>query len=70
MSTIGTKVENYSVNMALVMHILNIIFYLLMSIYLDLVFPNEWGKKLHPLFCIPYFNKPHRNSAKFQKKSS
>jgi ATP-binding cassette subfamily A (ABC1) protein 3 len=70
MSSIGTKVENYAVNMALVMHILNIIFYCIMSIYLDLVFPNEWGKKLHPLFCIPYFNKPHRNSTKFQKKSS
>lgn len=52
--------ENYAVNIALSMHILNIIFYLLMSIYLDLVFPNEWGKKLHPLFCIPYFNKSHR----------
>lgn len=61
MSTISSKVENYAVNIALIMHILNILFYLIMSIYLDLVFPNEWGKKLHPLFCIPYFNRSHNN---------
>ncbi|CAD8078681.1 unnamed protein product [Paramecium primaurelia] len=70
MSTIGTKVENYAVNMALSMHILNIFFYLFMSIYLDLVFPNEWGKKLHPLFCIPYFNKPHKSEQLLNRKAS
>jgi len=41
------------------MFILNIVFYIVMAIYLDLVFPNEWGKKKHPLFFIPYFNKKH-----------
>ncbi|CAD8172616.1 unnamed protein product [Paramecium pentaurelia] len=71
MSTISTKVENYAVNIALIMHILNIFFYLIMSIYLDLVFPNEWGKKLHPLFCIPYFNRSHHSQQqRLRKKSS
>lgn len=51
------------------MHILNILFYLFMSIYLDLVFPNEWGKKIHPLFCIPYFNRRH-DTSEFKRKMS
>ena len=46
------------------MHVLNIIFYSLAASYLDLVFPNEWGKKKHPLFFIPYFNRRHEDSAK------
>ncbi|CAK63380.1 unnamed protein product (macronuclear) [Paramecium tetraurelia] len=72
MSSISTKVDNYAVNIALIMHLLNIFFYLILSIYLDLVFPNEWGKKLHPLFCIPYFNRSNNSgqSKQLRKKSS
>ena len=43
------------------MHVINIVFYLLAALYLDLVFPNEWGKKKHPLFFIPYFNRRHED---------
>ena len=48
------------------MHILNIIFYTFAALYLDLVFPNEWGKKKHPLFFIPYFNRRHEDSSKLK----
>lgn len=49
------------------MHIVNIVFYFFMAVYLDLVFPNEWGKKKHPLFCIPYFNRKQEVS-EFERK--
>lgn len=39
------------------MMIINIILFGGFALYLDLIFPNEFGKKLHPLFCIPYFRK-------------
>jgi ATP-binding cassette subfamily A (ABC1) protein 3 len=36
------------------MLIINIIIYAIISIYLDLVFPNEFGNKKHPLFFLDY----------------
>jgi ATP-binding cassette subfamily A (ABC1) protein 3 len=50
--TVGTPILNYSVSICITMHILNILFYALIAIYLDQVFPNEWGKKKHPLFFL------------------
>lgn len=38
--------------------ILSAIIFFILFLYLDQVFPNEWGKKKHPLFFIGYpFNK-------------
>lgn len=37
--------------------LINITVFGFLSLYLDLIFPNEFGKKLHPLFCIPYYRK-------------
>jgi len=37
---------------AIIMDVLNILFYLIMGVYLDQVFPNEWGMKKHPLFFL------------------
>jgi ATP-binding cassette subfamily A (ABC1) protein 3 len=39
------------------MAFVNIIFFLILGVYLDQVFPNEFGKKKHPLFFIKCFFK-------------
>lgn len=43
--------NNYTINTAIVSFVLNIIFWGILTWYLDQVFPNEWGAKKHPLFC-------------------
>ena len=45
------NIDNYAIGTALISFILNIIFYLILTWYLDQVVPNEWGAKRHPLFC-------------------
>jgi ATP-binding cassette subfamily A (ABC1) protein 3 len=49
--TFGANINNYSIGIALLSFIINIAFYLLLTWYLDQVFPNGWGAKKHPLFC-------------------
>ena len=49
--TFGDNINNYAIGTALASFILNAIFYLILTWYLDQVFPNEWGAKRHPLFC-------------------
>jgi ATP-binding cassette, subfamily A (ABC1), member 3 len=49
--TFGTNLNSYVIGYALVSFILNAIFYLLLTWYLDQVVPNEWGAKRHPFFC-------------------
>jgi ATP-binding cassette subfamily A (ABC1) protein 3 len=44
--------------MAFGMYFVNLVTYILLALYLDQVFPNEWGSKKHPLFFLPCFNKP------------
>ena len=46
------ELNNYVVGYALLSFILNILFYLVLTWYLDQVVPNEWGAKKHPLFCF------------------
>lgn len=41
----------YTLTTAIVSFICNIILWGLLSIYLEQVFPNEWGAKKHPCFC-------------------
>ena len=50
--TFGGTLNNYVIGYALVSFFLNIIFYLILTWYLDQVIPNEWGAKRHPLFCF------------------
>ena len=45
------NIDNYAIGTALISFFLNIIFYLILTWYLDQVVPNEWGAKRHPLFC-------------------
>ena len=44
--------------------IINIVFWLLLSIYLDQVFPNEFGAKKHPCFCFCCCCRNSKNSNK------
>lgn len=44
--------NNYVIGYAVISFIGNIIFYLIVTWYLDQVIPNEWGAKKHPLFCF------------------
>lgn len=48
-------IDKYSIAINIYMMIINILVFGLLALYLDLIFPNEFGKKLHPLFCIPKF---------------
>jgi ATP-binding cassette, subfamily A (ABC1), member 3 len=44
--------NNYKLSMTYSMNFLNILIYLVITLYLDQVWPNEWGSKKHPLFCF------------------
>lgn len=50
--TFSSELNNYVIGYALLSFFLNIIFYLILTWYLDQVIPNEWGAKRHPLFCF------------------
>ena len=47
----GTNMNNYAIGTALGSFIINALVYLVLTWYLDQVFPNEWGAKRHPFFC-------------------
>lgn len=49
--TFGMSLNNYSIQIAIISFVLNILVYLVLTWYLDQVVPNEWGAKKHPLFC-------------------
>lgn len=50
--TARIKINGYAVSTSIGFFILNIAFYGLSFIYLDQVFPNEFGRKKHPLFFL------------------
>jgi ATP-binding cassette subfamily A (ABC1) protein 3 len=49
---LGTNINEYAVFISWISFALNIVFWLLLTLYLDQVFPNEWGAKKSPLFCF------------------
>ncbi|KAL4488927.1 hypothetical protein ABPG72_005714 [Tetrahymena utriculariae] len=51
-SNLGQTIDNYSISINMGMNILNIFIFIILSIYFDQVFPNDFGKKQHPLFFI------------------
>ncbi|CAD8082367.1 unnamed protein product [Paramecium sonneborni] len=59
-SSLTTTINNYSISIAWTWHMINIIVYLVLAIYLDQVFPNEWGVKKHPLFFINWIWQKNR----------
>ena len=46
--TVGMIVGKYSISIYIGMTIVNILFFLIFGLYLDQVFPNEFGKKKTP----------------------
>lgn len=49
--TFTGELNNYTITTAIVSLICNIIFWGLLTLYLDQIVPNEWGAKKHPCFC-------------------
>lgn len=61
----ASVMSKYRIRTAIISLAGNILFWGILGIYLDQVFPNEWGAKKHPLLCLKdYFAK------KKEKKSS
>jgi len=56
-SNMDIEIENYQIRFTFFLLIGHILFWSLATLYLDQVFPNEFGVQKHPLFFIPYFNK-------------
>lgn len=56
-SNIDEDVERFSIGTALLMIFINILVFGILAFYFDQVFPNEFGKKKHPLFCFPCLTK-------------
>ena len=50
--TFSKLINSYTLNTAVVSIFLNIVFWTLLFMYLDKVFPNEFGAKKHPCFCF------------------
>ncbi|CAD8078613.1 unnamed protein product [Paramecium primaurelia] len=69
-SNLTTTINNYSISIAWTWHIINIIAYLILAIYLDQVFPNEWGVKKHPLFFISWIWEKNRTDRVSHKSMS
>lgn len=53
-SNADLKVDNFDVQTGMLMLLLNIFLFAIIGLYLDQVFPNEFGKKKRPLFFIHY----------------
>ena len=51
-SNAGEEFYNYKVSTCYWMLLLNIVIFFILGVYLDQVFPNEFGKKKHPLFFL------------------
>lgn len=59
-STLSTVLNNYAIGVSWISFILHIIFWSVLTWYLEQVFPNEWGAKEHPCFCFRWMCKKRR----------
>ena len=50
-ASFSETMNNYTISTCVISCILNVVFYLALTWYLEQVFPNEFGSKKHPLFC-------------------
>ncbi|EAR97153.2 ABC transporter family protein (macronuclear) [Tetrahymena thermophila SB210] len=60
-------VNNYRISTNLWMDAINILIFFVLSVYFDLVFPNDFGKKLHPLFFIQWIWKKKQTKEQQKK---
>ena len=51
-ASFSETMNNYTIQTCVASCIINSIFYLFLTWYLEQVFPNEFGSKKHPLFCF------------------
>lgn len=56
----NVMVNNYTMQTYFSFEFINIVIFFILSIYLDQVFPNEFGQKKHPLFFIRWIWKPKK----------
>lgn len=54
---IGSRADTINMATAMFMMLFDTVLYALLTVYVDAVFPNEWGARLHPCFCITHFFK-------------
>ncbi|EAR81921.2 ABC transporter family protein (macronuclear) [Tetrahymena thermophila SB210] len=53
-SNLTEEIDNYSVFINIYMNLINIFIFIILGLYFDQVFPNDFGKKRHPLFFISW----------------
>ncbi|KAL4490757.1 hypothetical protein ABPG72_021811 [Tetrahymena utriculariae] len=53
-SNLTDEIVNYSVAINMAMDVVNIVIFIILALYFDQVFPNDFGKKRHPLFFISW----------------
>jgi len=56
----NTMVNNYKLQTYFAFEFLDLIIFVVLSLYLDQVFPNEFGRKKHPLFFLNWIWKPKK----------
>ena len=59
---VAVRINGYSVATAWVSFVANIVFWGLLTVYLEQVFPNEWGAKKSPLFFLDYLRQKPQNT--------
>lgn len=52
--TMTMMINNYKVQTYFIFEFINLVIFVLFSLYLDQVFPNEFGQKKHPLFFLKW----------------
>ena len=62
--TLNTMVNNYKISTFFAFEFLDIVIFVILSLYLDQVFPNEFGRKKHPLFFINWLWKKKHHDKK------
>ncbi|KAL4489354.1 hypothetical protein ABPG72_019009 [Tetrahymena utriculariae] len=71
-SNLNDEIDNYSVAINIYMNIINISIFIVLGLYFDQVFPNDFGKKRHPLFFISWILEkklsPEEKKRKFLEK--
>lgn len=63
-STMTTMINNYNMQTYFGFMFINLIIFGVLSIYLDQVFPNEFGQRRHPLFFLDWLLKRSSKDSK------
>lgn len=68
-SNVGLMYNNYQATTGIAFLVFNIVLWLTLGIYLDQVFPNEFGSKRHPLFFLDcFFSKKQKTQLNLHEK--